>query len=112
MGLRDLLSYAEHLKRNDLDASRFEIAFWSRAARFVALVIVVMLAWPIAVLPMRSSGQGVYIVIGIMIGAAFALLSQTLEGGGQLLSLAPWLIGWIPTALLATLTGVLLWRTR
>jgi lipopolysaccharide export system permease protein len=112
MSLRDLLAYAEHLKHNALDASRFEIAFWSRAARFAALVIVVMLAWPFAIRPMRSSGQGVYIVIGIMIGAAFVLLSQTLESGGQLFGLAPWLIGWIPTALLATLTGVLLWRAR
>jgi lipopolysaccharide export system permease protein len=112
MGLRDLTAYVDHLKHNDLDSTRFETAFWARVARIAALAIVVILALPFAVRPMRASGQGVYTVIGIMIGAAFVLLSQTLESGGQLFGLPPLLIGWIPTALLTTLTGVLLWRTR
>jgi len=34
------------------------------------------------------------------------------ESGGQLFGLPPWLVGWIPTAGLAALTSVLLWRTR
>ena len=30
MGLRDLVAYTDHLRRNDLDSTRFEVAFWSR----------------------------------------------------------------------------------
>jgi lipopolysaccharide export system permease protein len=112
MGLRGLLAYVEHLRGNGLDARRYETAFWSRVARIAALVIVVMLALPFAIRPMRAAGQGFYTVVGILIGAAFVLLSQTLESGGQLFAMPPWLIGWIPTALLAALTGTLLWRTR
>jgi lipopolysaccharide export LptBFGC system permease protein LptF len=51
-------------------------------------------------------------VIGILIGAGFVLLSQTLESGGQLFGLPSQLIAWLPTALLAALTATLLWRTR
>jgi lipopolysaccharide export LptBFGC system permease protein LptF len=51
-------------------------------------------------------------VIGILIGAGFVLLSQTLESSGQLFDLAPWIVGWGPTVLLAGLTLVLLARTR
>ena len=40
-----------------------------------------------------------------MIGAGFVLLSKTLENSGQLLNLAPWMVGWIPTAVLALLQG-------
>jgi hypothetical protein len=29
-----------------------------------------------------------------------------------LFDLPPWLVGWIPTALLGALTGTLLWRNR
>ena len=112
MGLRELLAYAEHLRGNDLDATRFDIAFWSRVARFVALSLVVILALPFALGPMRSSGQGARTVIGILIGAAFMMLSQMLESGGQLFALPPWLVGWAPTIVLAGLTGTLLWRTR
>ena len=112
MGLRDLMSYVDHLQRNDLDPTRFQIAFWARIARMTALALVVILALPFALGPMRSSGQGARTVIGILIGAGFVLLSQTVESGGQLFGLPPWLVGWITTAGLAALTSVLLWRTR
>lgn len=112
MGYRDLLAYIDHLRRNNLDASRFEVAFWSRTARIVALLLVVILALPFALGPMRSSGQGARTVVGILIGAGFVLLSQTLENSGRLLGLSPILTGWLPTVLLGTLTFGMLSRTR
>lgn len=112
MGLRDLVRYIDHLERNDLDSAQFEFALWSRTARVAAVVFVVILALPFALGPMRSSGQGARTVVGIMIGAGFVLLSQTLESSGQLFNLPPWLVGWIPTAALAALTVALLARAR
>jgi lipopolysaccharide export system permease protein len=112
MGLRDLQAYVAHLQGNSLDARHFQVAFWARIARLAAVVLVVILALPFALIPMRSSAQGARAVIGILVGAGFILLSQLLENGGQLLNLAPWLVGWLPTALLAAFTSVLLWRTR
>jgi lipopolysaccharide export system permease protein len=112
LGLRDLRSYIAHLKRNDLDSAPFEIALWSRLARVVALVLVVMLALPFSMGTMRSSGQGARAVIGILIGAGFVLLSQTLESSGQLFDLPPLVVGWGPTVLLAALTAALLARAR
>jgi lipopolysaccharide export system permease protein len=112
MGLRDLVTYIGYLERNNLDAHAFEIALWSRLARLVALLLVVILALPFALGPMRSSGQGARTVIGILIGAGFVLLSRTLESSGRLFDLEPWIVGWGPTVLLAALTFGLLLRTR
>jgi lipopolysaccharide export system permease protein len=112
MGLRDLVAYTDHLRRNNLDATRFEVAFWSRVARIVALLLVLILALPFALGPMRNTGQGARTVIGILIGAGFVLVSQTLENSGQLLNLSPLVTGWLPTALLAGLTLVMLSRAR
>ncbi|RPH60354.1 MAG: LPS export ABC transporter permease LptG, partial [Burkholderiales bacterium] len=112
MGLRDLRAYRAHLERNNLDATPFEAAFWARIARVVALMLVVILALPFALGPMRASGQGARTVVGILIGAGFVLLSQTLESSARLLDLPPWLVGWGPTALLAALTLALLARLR
>jgi lipopolysaccharide export system permease protein len=112
MGLRDLRAYISHLRRNDLQSGKFETALWSRLARLVAVLLVVMLALPFSVGSLRNSGQGARTVIGVLIGAGFVLLGQTLESSGELFNLAPWLVGWIPTALLGVLTGVLLWRAR
>jgi lipopolysaccharide export system permease protein len=112
MGLRELRSYIAHLEHNDLDATSFEIALWARAARVVALVIVVILALPFALGPMRSAGQGARTVIGILIGAAYVLLSRTLESSGQLFDVDPWIVGCLPAAMLALFTGVMLTRVR
>jgi len=112
MGLRGLRDYANYLRMNDLTADRYEVAFWSRIARIFAVLLVVMLALPFALGPMRSSGQGARAVIGILIGAGFILLSNTLESSGQLLGLPPLVVGWLPSAILAMLTVVLLARAR
>jgi lipopolysaccharide export system permease protein len=112
MGLRDLVTYIAYLERNNLDSQAFEIALWSRLARLVALLLVVILALPFALGPMRSSGQGARTVIGILIGAGFILLSRTLESSGRLFDLEPRIVGWGPTELLAALTVGLLLRTR
>jgi lipopolysaccharide export system permease protein len=112
MALRDIVAYVGHLRENDLDTRGFETAFWARVARMAALLLVVMLALPFALGPVRSSGQGTRIVIGIMIGAAYVLMSRTIESSGQLFALPPWVVGWIPTIALAALTMVLLARVR
>jgi lipopolysaccharide export system permease protein len=112
MGLRDLREYIAHLQRNDLDSRPFEVALWSRLARVAALVLGVMMALSFALGPMRASGQGARAVVGILIGAGFALLSRTLESSGRLFDLDPWIVGWGPTVLLAALTLGLLARTR
>ena len=112
MGLRDLRDYIAHLQRNELQSARFEAAYWSRLARFVAVLLVIILALPFCVGSLRNSGQGARTVIGVLIGAGFVLLSQTLESSGAVFSLPPWRVGWLPTALLGVVTGTLLWRNR
>jgi lipopolysaccharide export system permease protein len=112
MALRDIRAYVGHLRGNNLDTRSFETALWSRIARMAALLLVVILALPFALGPMRSSGQGARTVIGIMIGAAYVLLSRTIESSGQLFAVPPWVVGWVPTIALAALTGLLLARAR
>ena len=112
MALRDIVAYVGHLRHNDLETRAFETAFWSRIARMTALILVLMLALPFAFGPMRSSGQGARAVVGILIGAAYVLLSRTLESSGELFALPPWVVGWLPTVALAMFTGLLLARAR
>jgi lipopolysaccharide export system permease protein len=76
------------------------------------VLLVIMLALPFCVGSLRNSGQGARTVVGVLIGAGFVLLSQTLESSGELFGLPPWVVGWLPTTLLGAVTGTLLWRNR
>jgi lipopolysaccharide export system permease protein len=110
--LGDLYAYKEHLKANDLDASAWEIAFWSRISRLVAAVVVCVFAVPFAFGPLRSAGAGARTVLGILAGVLFVLLTQTLENSGQVYGLNPLLVAWGPTLLLSAIAGVAILRTR
>ncbi|MFL6549079.1 MAG: LPS export ABC transporter permease LptG [Povalibacter sp.] len=112
MTLRGLISYAEHLRRNGLDARSVETAMWARIARTVAVAIIVVLAVPFAFGPMRSTGTGARTVVGIMIGVVFLLVARLMDSGGAIFDLPPLVVAWLPTTLLALLTGFAVSRVR
>jgi lipopolysaccharide export system permease protein len=108
----DLWKLIGHLRANGLEAESYLFAFWSRIARTCAVIIVAILAVPFALGPLRSSGAGARIVIGVLIGVAFFLVQRTLESGSIVFNLDPLILAWIPTAALTLLTFILIARTR
>jgi lipopolysaccharide export system permease protein len=110
--LRGLNSYIDHLRRNSLDTAYYAIGYWSRIARIFAVIIVTLLALPFVFGPLRSTGAGTRTVIGVMLGVVFFLITRTVENGGQLFGLNPALVGWLPTAVIGSLTLVAISRTR
>lgn len=102
----------QYLKRNDLDAGRYEVAFWGRIAAAVAVAPMCVLALPFVFGRLRSSGSGARMVIGLIIGLAYFLVSRGLADGGQVYELDPLLIAWFPTIALALVTLVAILRTR
>jgi lipopolysaccharide export system permease protein len=112
LAARDLWSYMQHLRANDLDARQYETAFWARIARTAAVAIIVVLAVPFAFGPMRSTGTGARTVVGIMIGVVFFLLTKMLESGGAVFELPPIAVAWLPTALLTLITAFAIARVR
>jgi lipopolysaccharide export system permease protein len=108
----DLLRLIGHLEANGLKTDAYEFAFWSRLARTCAIVIVALLAVPFVFGPLRSSGSGARLLIGVLLGVGFFLLQRTVESGAIVFNLNPIALAWLPTALLAGLTGVLIANTR
>jgi lipopolysaccharide export system permease protein len=110
--LHGLWSYIDHLRRNNLGTASYEIGFWSRIARFFAVIVVTLLALPFVFGPLRTTGAGTRTVIGVLLGVVFFLITRTVENGGQLFGLNPILIGWLPTAAIGLCTLVAISRTR
>jgi lipopolysaccharide export system permease protein len=107
-----LYRYVTHLKANDVEARSYETEFWARISRTVSLIVVVMLAVPFALGPLRSTGAGARTVVGILIGAAFFLLASVLESGGQVFNLTPVEVAWAPTILMTVVTFAALFKVR
>lgn len=112
LAARGLYNYIGYLRDNDLDARRYEVAFWSRIATLTSVIIMTMLALPFVFGPLRSAGAGARLMVGVLIGAGYFLINKTLVNSSQVFELNPLLIAWLPTLALAAITWVALSRVR
>ena len=105
-----LYRYIQHLDLNKQDTGRYTLAFWNKLMAPVAVVVMMILAVPFVFSQMRSSGVGARLMIGIMLGLAFYVLSRGFGSFGLLFDLPPMVGAVLPTLLFLLLAGVMLRR--
>jgi len=110
--LRALWQVIGYFRANSLDARQYLFAFWSKIARTVAIAFSVLLAIPFVLGSMRSAGAGTRTTLALVIGIAIFLLQRLIESGTLVFNLDPVVLAWLPTALLAAVTLLLLVRAR
>ncbi|MGH8454140.1 MAG: LPS export ABC transporter permease LptG [Nevskiales bacterium] len=101
--MRTLYQYAEYLRQYQLDASHYQIALWSKAAVPVMVLVMVLLAIPFVVGPLRTTGAGQRMFVGMVVGVMFFLLNEITLSTGLVYGLSPLLTAWLPTALLGAI---------
>jgi len=112
LSARGLLSYIAYLEQNALDSRNYETELWYRVARTAAVLIMPMLALAFVFGSLRSGGAGGRLLIGVVIGLAYYLASEMLANFGQVFTLNPALIAWLPTLTLAVIAAYALSRVR
>jgi lipopolysaccharide export system permease protein len=112
LSARGLITYIDYLKRNELDAQRYETELWSRIARTATVIVMPILALAFVFGSLRSSGSGGRLMIGVLIGLAYFLASEMLANSGQVFRLNPAIITWLPSVALLGITVFALSRVR
>jgi lipopolysaccharide export system permease protein len=112
LSARGLLVYIDYLKRNNLDASPYESELWYRASRTVTVIIMPILSLAFVFGSLRSGGAGGRLMIGVIIGLAYYLASETLSNSGQVFNLNPIIVSWLPSFVLLLITLFALSRAR
>ena len=107
-----LVRYIGYLEANDLDAHRYLVAYWSRIASVVSVVVMTVLALPFVFGSLRSAGAGARLVVGLIIGLTYYVAGEVLTSGGEVYGLDPLVIAWAPSALLMLVTVVAFARIR
>jgi lipopolysaccharide export system permease protein len=93
--------------------SRFEIAFWNKVFYPAAVVVMMVLALPFAYFQRRSSGVGLRIFMGTMLGLAFFLLGRLFSYLGVLNNWSPLFSALFPLAVfVAVAASLLYWLER
>ena len=107
-----LVRYIGYLEANDLDAHRYLVAYWSRIASVVSVVVMTVLALPFVFGSLRSAGAGARLVVGLIVGLTYYVAGEVLTSGGEVYGLDPLVIAWAPSALLMLVTAVAFARIR
>jgi len=112
LSARGLLVYIDYLKRNNLDASQYESEIWYRASRTLTVLIMPILSLAFVFGSLRSGGAGGRLMIGVVVGLAYYLASETLANSGQVFDLNPAIVNWLPLLVLCAITVIALRRVR
>ena len=112
LSARGLLLYIDYLKRNNLDASQYEAEIWYRASRTLTVLVMPILSLAFVFGSLRSGGAGGRLMIGVVVGLAYYLASETLANSGQVFNLNPAVVNWLPLIVLCGITTVALMRIR
>lgn len=112
LSLSGLRAYLGYLRLNKLDSRAYATEFWSRIANIGAVVLMPVLAIGFVFGSLRSAGAGGRLLVGVLIGLGYFLLSRTLANSGQVFSIDPLLVGFAPTVALAIATLIAVNRVR
>lgn len=107
-----LYRYVGYLRANELDASAYELALWTRLFMPISSLVMVLIALPFVFGSLRSGGAGQRLFIGILLGAGFHLLNRTLGYLGVVYGVPPWASAGLPMLLFLLLAIWWLRRVR
>ena len=107
-----LVRYIGYLTANGLDAHRYLVAYWSRIASVVSVVVMTVLALPFVFGGLRSAAAGARLVVGLIVGLSYYVAGQVLKSGGEVYGLDPLIIAWAPTVILLLIASVAFARIR
>ena len=107
-----LTRYIAYLQDNGLDATAYLIAYWARMADIVSVLLMTLLALPFVLGAMSSTGTGVRVLIGLLIGLAYYVTAQAFANSGQVFDLDPRVVAWLPAAALLLVNVLAFSRVR
>jgi lipopolysaccharide export system permease protein len=107
--MRTLYEYTRYMEQYRLDTSQYQMALWNKAAVPIMVLVMALLAIPFVVGPLRSTGAGQRMFVGMVVGVLFFLLNKLTLSTGLVYGLSPLLSAWLPTAVLGA--AALAWLT-
>lgn len=113
MSVTTLVAYVNHLRDNQQNSGRYEIALWKKLIYPFAALVMMALALPFALIHDRMGGVSMKVFLGVMLGVGFHLLNGLFSNLGVINSWHPALAALTPSLLfLFAATGMLFWVER
>ncbi|MCZ7598933.1 MAG: LptF/LptG family permease [Gammaproteobacteria bacterium] len=107
MSVWQLRRYIQHLRRNDQETSRFELAFWTKVVLPLSIGVMIALAIPFVFGSLRSGTTGRNLFIGIMLGLGFYAANKSLGYVVLAYGVAPFVGAVLPLVIFLAVSAIL-----
>ncbi len=97
--MRRLSQYASYLDNQNIDASEYKLAFWSKAFQPLAMISLVMIAISFILGSLRQTTMGYRVFVGVIVGLVFQTSQKMLGPTSILFGFSPMLAVLIPILL-------------
>ena len=105
-----LYRYIRFMRGSGQDAGRYEVALWGKLVQPLLILAMIFVAIPVLLGSARSSGTGIKVFVGIVIGIAFYLVSRSFAFLSLLYGLSPAVAALAPLVLFVGAALVVLRR--
>ena len=109
MSVGTLYTYIRHLRENQQNSDRFEIALWKKIVYPLAVLVMMALALPFGYSHDRMGGVSLKIFIGIMFGVAFHLMNGLFSSLGMINDWSPAAAALLPSLIFSAAAGGMMW---
>ena len=110
MTLANLTTYIKHLNQNDLQSHQYQVNFWQRILQPLTILVMLFLAIPFVFVAPRSVTVGRRVLIGVIVGFVFYVVSSLLGQLSVVFQFSPFLAAFTPILLFAFLGYFLMLR--
>jgi lipopolysaccharide export system permease protein len=112
LSITGLRRYIAYLGKNELQTARLEFALWHKFIYPIATGVMILLAVPLVLGRLKSAGLGQRIVVGVIVGISFHVVSQAAGQFGLVYGLSAAVSATLPVALFAFAAVWMLSRVR
>lgn len=109
MSITTLRAYIRHLRDNNQESGRYEIALWHKVIYPAAAPIMLLVALAFAYRRPRAGGAGGRLLIGVLLGLGFHLVNRLVAQVAQLLDWSPPAAAIVPVLLFAIIACLAVW---
>lgn len=98
LSFADLRFQIDYMVREGLDPTRYQVALWGKALQPLAVLALVLVALAFVTGPLRESGLGARLGVGIAVGLAFKYLVDVFGPMSVVFAIPAWLAMSVPVA--------------
>jgi lipopolysaccharide export system permease protein len=108
MSVDNLWAYSRHLRENQQNADRYEIALWKKLTYPFAALVMLALALPFSFTHDRMGGVSMKVFLGVMLGVGFHLLNGLFSSLGIINAWPPVLAALTPSLIFLAAAAAML----